>query len=180
MWLISSAFVVSTELAEAVRSSSVYASLFVDRWPWWAGGVAMAVTILAMLYFDDKQLGVSSGCAELCSLGRDPEVRKSWRPRFLLGIVLGGALSAVLAGRAPTLSMGTLEQLAGGDVAARVALLLGSGVLIGFGARLAGGCTSGHGIVGTALGARSSWLATALFMLAGFVTTHVFSVLQGG
>ncbi len=54
----------------------------------------------------------------------------------------------------------------------KVLWFIGGGVLLGFGSRLANGCTSGHGIVGTALLAKSSWLATATFMAAGFLVTH--------
>jgi hypothetical protein len=97
----------------------------------------------------------------------------------LLGIVLGGAVAALLSGRVPTWSMGGLDAIVHGT-GARLGLLFASGGLIGAGARLAGGCTSGHAIVGTALGARASWLATALFMLAGFATTHAVMFLRGG
>jgi uncharacterized membrane protein YedE/YeeE len=62
----------------------------------------------------------------------------------------------------------------------KIPILLGSGLLIGYGARTAGGCTSGHGIVGTALGARSSLVATGLFMVGGFLTTLVITSLAGG
>ena len=54
------------------------------------------------------------------------------------------------------------------------------GVLIGFGTRLAGGCTSGHGIFGIANGERASFRAVAAFMLAGVVTTNlVYRVILG-
>jgi uncharacterized membrane protein YedE/YeeE len=67
--------------------------------------------------------------------------------------------------------MGTLDALLP-RLGPRLGVLFASGLLLGAGARIAGGCTSGHAIVGTALGARSSWLATALFVLAGFATTQ--------
>lgn len=87
--------------------------------------------------------------------------------------MLGGVVAALFAGQATTLSMGALDALAGGSEPVKLLVLLGGGVLIGYGARLAGGCTSGHGIVGTALGARSSLLATVLFMVGGFATTNL-------
>jgi uncharacterized membrane protein YedE/YeeE len=52
-----------------------------------------------------------------------------------------------------------------------VPMLLAGGVMVGWGARAAGGCTSGHGIVGTALVAPASLLATALFLAGGFAVT---------
>jgi uncharacterized membrane protein YedE/YeeE len=72
------------------------------------------------------------------------------------------------------MAIGRLDGLlAGVAPLARLGLLGGAGVLIGYGARLAGGCTSGHSIVGVAQGARSSLVATAAFMVAGFATTQI-------
>jgi uncharacterized membrane protein YfcA/uncharacterized membrane protein YedE/YeeE len=181
-WLVVAvaSFVVVRALPQFVRASDLYQHVFVQRWPWWFGAASVALVVLGLLFADNKQLGVSTGCSELCRIASDREVRSSWRLRLLLGVVIGGALAALFAGRAPTLAMGGLDQLAGGSLALKLGILFGAGVLIGAGARLAGGCTSGHGIVGTALGARSSWLATALFMVAGFVTTHLLLLLTGG
>jgi len=177
--LLFGVFVVARQLPDAVKHSALYQHVFVARWPWWLGGMAIASVVLGLLFSENKLLGVSTGCAELCRLPRSADARASWRPRFLLGIALGGALAALLAGYSPTLSMGSFDSLASSG-AARLSLLFGAGLLIGTGARLAGGCTSGHGIVGTALGARSSWLATALFLLGGFATTRVLLLLGGG
>jgi len=58
-------------------------------------------------------------------------------------------------------------------------LFLG-GVLVGFGSRLSGGCTSGHGIVGMAQGALPSITATICFMAAGFVISNLIFRLMGG
>jgi uncharacterized membrane protein YedE/YeeE len=59
-------------------------------------------------------------------------------------------------------------------------LLAFGGALIGYGARTAGGCTSGHSIVGIALGAKSSLVATIGFMLGGFAATWAWIALRGG
>jgi len=177
--LLVAAFVVARALPATVRASSFYQHVFVERWPWWIGAAAIAFVVLGLLITDNKQLGVSTGCAELCRVPTSREARASWRVRFLLGIVLGAALAALFAGRSPTLAMGSLDQIAVGSTALKMGVLFGGGLLVGMGARLAGGCTSGHGIVGTALGARSSWLATVLFMVGGFITTHLVLFLTG-
>jgi uncharacterized membrane protein YedE/YeeE len=58
--------------------------------------------------------------------------------------------------------------------------MFGGGLLIGFGTRLAGGCTSGHGIFGLSNFEKSSWVATIAFMAAGLATTQlVYRVLAG-
>jgi uncharacterized protein len=66
------------------------------------------------------------------------------------------------------------------SVSANAALMAGAGVLVGFGAGLGGGCTSGHGVCGTARLSRRSLLATAIFMATGFVTVFVMRHLLGG
>jgi uncharacterized membrane protein YedE/YeeE len=47
------------------------------------------------------------------------------------------------------------------------------GLFIGFGTRLAGGCTSGHGIFGLSNFERPSLVSTISFMLGGFLTTQI-------
>jgi uncharacterized membrane protein YfcA len=164
---------IASQLPASLRASAVYQALFVTRWPFWMGGLAIGGFVLAFLWLDNKLLGVSTGCAELCQVRSRPALRGSWRLPFLGGIVLGGFLAARLAGLAPTAAIGRLDGLlAGAPPLARLVLLAGAGVLIGYGARLANGCTSGHAIVGVAQGARSSLIATAAFLVAGFVTTQ--------
>jgi uncharacterized membrane protein YedE/YeeE len=157
------------QFVPALSAHAVYAALLVDRWPWWLGGLAIGSVVLAFLWFDNKMLGVSTGCAEVCQLHARPELRGSWRLRFLAGIVLGGFVAGRLAGAPMTLAVGRLDAL----VPASWPLLLAGGLLVGYGARLAGGCTSGHSIVGVAQGARSSLVATAAFLVAGFVATQI-------
>jgi uncharacterized membrane protein YfcA/uncharacterized membrane protein YedE/YeeE len=164
-------FVLVEELPTAANGHAIYQALFVERWPFWAGGLAIGAFVLLLLWVDNKLLGVSTGFSELCAIGRDRAARSSWRLRLLLGIVLGGALAGVLSGRTPSFALGSFDTLIGAEPLVKVPVLLGAGLLIGFGARTAGGCTSGHGIVGTALGAKSSLVATGLFMVGGFLAT---------
>jgi uncharacterized membrane protein YfcA/uncharacterized membrane protein YedE/YeeE len=170
-------FVVVEELPAVASSHAVYQAVFVERWPFWVGGFAIGAFVLFMLWIDNKLLGISTGFSELCAIGRDRAARSSWRLRLLAGIVLGGAIAGVLSGRAPSFALGSFDTLIGAEPLVKVPLLLGAGVLIGYGARTAGGCTSGHGIVGTALGAKSSLIATGLFMVGGFLATFVMVTL---
>lgn len=170
-----SLFMLSKQIPADWRESALFAQVFVERWPWWFGGAALAAVVLMFLWYDNKLLGVSTGCAELCRLGREPSVRGSWRLSFLLGIVLGGMGAAFLAGFDIGLSHGTFDRLFSSSLWIKAPVLVGGGLLMGYGARVAGGCTSGHGIVGMAQGARSSVLATVAFMVAGFATTALIS-----
>jgi uncharacterized membrane protein YedE/YeeE len=172
--LAMAALMLESQLPASLRASAVYHALFVERWPFWAGGLAIGGFVLAFLWIDNKLLGVSTGCAELCQLRRKPELRSSWRISFVIGIVLGGFLAGRLAAAPATLVIGRFDELLSQvPVILRLGVLAGGGVLIGYGARLAGGCTSGHSIVGVAQGAKSSLIATAAFMVAGFATTQI-------
>ncbi len=161
--------------------SSVAETVFVTRWPFWAGGIAIGLFVLVMLRVTGKPLGVSTGYEDACGAITSPTLRRSWRLPFIVGIVAGGTLAASLAGGVTlTATMGMFDELVTASLPAKAAIFTGGGVLLGFGARLAGGCTSGHGIVGMSLLARSSIVATAAFMVSGFVVTHlVLRVIAG-
>lgn len=177
--VVMAAFVLGRELPDVVHGSPAWAALFVQRWPFWAGGGALGLIVLAMLWYDNKLLGVSTGCAELSQLRRQPKLRRSWRLLFLAGIALGGLLAALLGGGDVTFTHGLFDVLVSSSLPVKAVVLTGAGVLIGFGARTAGGCTSGHGIVGVALGARSSLVATLAFLAGGFLTTNLLFALRG-
>ena len=151
---------------------AAYGAVFVDRWPFYLGGLAIGAFVLFMLWADNKLLGVSTGCAELTQWRCDPGVRRSWRIPFLGGIVLGGLVAGRLSGFSPTLGLGQFDVFWSAAPLFTLPIRLGAGFLIGFGARAANGCTSGHGIVGVAQGARSSLVATAAFLVAGFLVTQ--------
>lgn len=140
-------------------------------WPWWLSGAAIGLFVPLFAWVTGKALGISSGFGEMCSLRAGPERWKLW---FVLGLPLGGALAALLSGGIE--AQATVERIAGAlglGSAGQMALIAFGGVLVGWGARRAGGCTSGHSIVGLAQGARSSLIATGLFMVAGLVTANL-------
>ena len=63
-----------------------------------------------------------------------------------------------------------MTAIVSGSPAIKVAWMFVGGVLVGFGTRLGGGCTSGHGVCGTARGSARSVAATLTFMATGFLT----------
>lgn len=168
-------------IAYGQASPAVLEAIFVDRWPFWAGGAAIGAFVLLFLYSTGKALGVSTGYSDACAAPFDVSVRRSWRLPFLVGIVGGGGLATVLAGGfAPTSAMGMFDALLTSSLPIKALVFTGGGVMLGFGARLAGGCTSGHGIVGMAQLARSSLVATAVFMVTGVAVTHLMFAVVGG
>ena len=149
---------------------------------WALAGGAIAAITLTLLYVSNRRLGISTGFEDVCSLVLDaPYFRRSavvdargWRLPFLGGLVLGGVLSAVLSGGwAPTWDLGMFDTVIGGGPMVKVAWMFVGGLFIGFGTRLAGGCTSGHGIFGLSNLELPSLVSTVSFMAAGLVTTNL-------
>jgi len=149
---------------------------------WLAAGVGIALVALLLLYFGNRRLGVSSGFEDLCSLvlphpyfKRDfVRIGRSWRLPLLAGLVLGGFLSAALGrGWHATWDLGVFDARIGLGPAGKMAWMFAGGLLIGFGTRLAGGCTSGHGIFGVSNLEKPSFVTMVSFMIGGILTTNL-------
>ena len=94
-----------------------------------------------------------------------------WEWMLVIGIVFGALASALLSGQFQLVWVpAAWAGAAGSSPFVRWLVALFGGVCIGFGARWAGGCTSGHGISGTLQLAVSSWIAAAGFFVGGIAT----------
>jgi uncharacterized membrane protein YedE/YeeE len=91
---------------------------------------------------------------------------RNWRLIYALGLLLGGALYAYFG----------LPLLPSAIPAWKLAL---GGVLIGYGSRLGGGCTSGHGICGMASLSAGSLAMVAIFLTVAIATAHAVTALGG-
>jgi len=149
---------------------------------WAIAGAGIAAVTLALLFLANRRLGISSGFEDLCSLAigwpyfRSQAVRsgRPWRLPFIVGLIGGGFLSAVRGGGwAPVWDAGMLDRALMLGPAAKLAWMFVGGLFIGFGTRLAGGCTSGHGIFGLSNFEASSFWSTVSFMAGGIVTTQL-------
>jgi uncharacterized membrane protein YedE/YeeE len=149
---------------------------------WVVAGAGIAAITLALLFIANRRLGISTGLEDVCSFvlpapyfARDAvRSARRWRLPFIAGLVLGGFLSAVLGGGfSPTWDLGMFDQVVGFGPAGKLAWMFAGGLFIGFGTRLAGGCTSGHGIFGISNFEFPSLVTTASFMAAGIFTTQI-------
>jgi uncharacterized membrane protein YedE/YeeE len=132
--------------------------------PWFVAGPALGLCVVACRLLLNGRLGVTGGYSELIGKLRARSLSWDWRGWFLIGVILGGTLFAVLAGGPDFHGYGWLTHALRGSARVWVApILLLCGVLIGYGAKLAGGCTSGNGLSGTAMLSRASLAATATF-----------------
>ena len=149
---------------------------------WAAAGAAVAAVTTTLLLVGNRRLGISTGFEDVCSLVlSQPSLRRqtiingrTWRLPFLAGLVLGGFLSAALGGGwHATWALGMFDRLVGWGPAGKLAWMFAAELFIGFGTRLAGGCTSGHGIFGISNFEWPSLVATVSFMTGGIITTQL-------
>jgi uncharacterized membrane protein YedE/YeeE len=125
-------------------------------------GLAAAIYVLA--------LGRVAGIAGIVGgLVRPRAADAPLQVAFVAGLVAGPLLVSVLGGPVPALA-----------IEASLGLMIAGGLLVGFGTRLGGGCTSGHGVCGVARLSARSLAATALFMAAGAAVVFVARHLVGG
>jgi uncharacterized protein len=168
----------------AIDVAPAYTLILNDVTPmhWALGGAVIAAITLLLLFVSNRRLGVSTGFEDVCSLVLStPYLRRAaivsgrpWRLPFLGGLVLGGFLSAALGGGwAPTWDAGMLDSALGLAPAGKLAWMFVGGLFIGFGTRLAGGCTSGHGIFGMSNFEPASVVSTVSFMAGGIATTQL-------
>jgi uncharacterized membrane protein YedE/YeeE len=149
----------------------------------WAGaGAGIAAVTLLLLVVANRRLGISSGFEDICSLVLRPTyfrredllTNRTWRLPFIGGLALGGLLSAIAGGGwMPIWSLGLFDERIGFGPAGKLAWMFVGGLFIGFGTRLGGGCTSGHGIFGMSNFERPSVVTTMSFMAGGFITTQL-------
>lgn len=163
--------------------------LAMSEWSPHVVGVGIGFLSCAAFVLSDKPIGCStafartSGMLEQLLRGRKtremdyyrqfvPEV--DWEWMLVLGIVLGAFTSAWLSGEFRLEWVPSLWAAAfGSESLPRLVTAFCGGVIMGFGARWAGGCTSGHGISGTLQLAVSGWLAVAAFFAAGTATAFI-------
>jgi len=148
---------------------------------WAIAGAGIAAITLSLLFLANRRLGISSGFEDVCSFvlpvpyfrRRSLQSARTWRLPFVIGLLGGGFLSAALGGGwKPTWELGLLDAALGLSPAGKLAWMFVGGLFIGFGTRLAGGCTSGHGIFGISNLELPSLIATMSFMASGILTTQ--------
>ncbi len=149
-----------------------------DQLPWWVAGPGIGLCVVAMYGVLNVKLGVSGGWLQLLFLGTGRGVTESWRIWFNGGLVGGALLAAVLGTGRAAADYGDLGAAVGSTVL--LPLLVVTGIAMGYGARWAGGCTSGHGIAGCSAGNPESLAATATFFSVAVVVTLLLHAVTGG
>ncbi|RPA70341.1 YeeE/YedE family protein [Cyclobacteriaceae bacterium YHN15] len=172
-------------------------------WPWWVAGPLIGLTVPALLIVGNKSFGISSSLRHVCAACVPAGIpfftynwkKELWNMVFVLGILIGGFIATMFLANPDMIvvSEATQQDLAALGITDYSKLLpveifswdnlltgkgllffVIGGLLVGFGTRYAGGCTSGHAIMGISSLQWPSVVATIFFMVGGFLMTHVF------
>ncbi|HUH91715.1 MAG TPA: YeeE/YedE thiosulfate transporter family protein [Casimicrobiaceae bacterium] len=156
-------------------------NVFANPCPWYVAGPLLGLLVTGLLWTINKPLGALGGYVDTAKwLVEREQPGPTWRVAFLPGIVIGGALSALAAGAwQGTSSYGAFTSSFGAILGSGGVVLLAAGMLVGFGAPLGGGCTSGHGMCGTAFGSPASIVCTMTFMGTAIVVAHLLAAAIG-
>lgn len=172
-----------------------------DPWPWYVSGPLIALTMFVLL-FVGKQFGMSSNLRTLCSAaggGKKADFFKfnwkneRWNLTVMIGAVIGGFIaSQYLSNNTVEIADDVAATLQGYGINSaaeaylptelfntealsnpkNLLILIIGGFLVGFGARYAGGCTSGHAISGLSNLQLPSLIAVIGFFVGGLVMIH--------
>jgi len=168
----------------------IFASI---RWSPYVVGACIGILSWFTFLLSDQAIGCSTAYVKITGIMErmirgDRVLQRSyfkrvkpnfdWSVMLVVGIVIGSFISSSLSGSfgyswIPSRWYDTF----GDSIPIRIAAALCGGLLMGFAARWAGGCTSGHGISGTLQLAVSSWIATIGLFLGGVVTAKVLFAL---
>jgi uncharacterized membrane protein YedE/YeeE len=172
-------------------------------WPWYVAGPLIGLMVPLLLLIGNKSFGISSTLRQICAACFPGRIsffqyawkQESWNLVFAAGIVIGGIIggivfrnpepvqiSAATAAELQALGISNLGGLHPAELFSFSALLtfrgflfvVVGGFLVGFGTRYAGGCTSGHSIMGMSNLQWPSLVATCCFFAGGLLMTWVF------
>ena len=130
------------------------------------GGVLIGVAAVMLLLANGRIAGISGIVGGLLA---PPFSDAAWRLMFIVGLWLG-AVAFMLAKGGPIAVA----------IQASAPVMAVAGFLVGVGTRMGGGCTSGHGVCGIALGSKRSIVATMVFIATAMVTVYVVRHLAQG
>lgn len=161
----------------------VLMDLLPDRLPWFIAGPLLGLLVVGFFLFTNQPLGATGAYAETYKTIRRVPGAVIWRVWYFVGIALGGyiAVSLKKTGFDPRSGYDILTQSGEGNFGLSLpvaALVIFVGAMVmGYGARMSGGCTSGHGICGTAQRSPASWAAMMTFMATAVATTFIINQL---
>jgi uncharacterized protein len=176
--------------------------LLKQPWPWYISGPLIGLMVPALLLVGNKSFGISSSLRHVCAACVPAEIpffqydwkKEIWNLFFVAGILLGGVIVALwlqnpgpvqvnpkLVAELQQYGITNYDGLVPSDIfswsnllsAKGLIMMVAGGFLVGFGTRYAGGCTSGHAIMGLSNLQLPSLVATVSFMAGGFIVANL-------
>jgi uncharacterized membrane protein YedE/YeeE len=170
-------------------------------WPWYVAGPLIGLMVPALLLIGNKSFGISSSLRHVCAACLPAKIpffqydwkKEIWNLFFVTGILIGGFIAIKLLSAADpilvnpklqaelaTYGITNYNSFVPADLFTWSSLLSIKGIfmiviggfLVGFGTRYAGGCTSGHAIMGLSNLQLPSLIATISFMTGGFIVAN--------
>lgn len=171
-------------------------------WPWYVAGPLIGLIVPALLLLGNKHFGISATLRHACAACFPADIKffrydwkkEAWNFFFVAGIFAGAFIAVQLLQNPAPVSIhpALAKELAGYGITDHDSLLpaqlfswsslfttrglimlVGGGFLVGFGSRYAGGCTSGHSIMGLSDLQWPSLVATVMFMVGGFIMANL-------
>ena len=173
-----------------------------NPWPWYVAGPLIGLTVPLLLLLGNKSFGISSSLRHVCAAcvpANIPFFKYDWKKEiwnlfFVAGILIGGILAAQFLSNPNPVEVNPklATEMAGYGItdysglipseifswpqlltARGLIMMVFGGFLVGFGTRYAGGCTSGHAIMGLSNLQWPSLVATCCFMAGGFIMANL-------
>jgi uncharacterized membrane protein YedE/YeeE len=178
--------------------------LLKEPWPWYVSGPIIGISVPLLLILGNKMLGISSSLRHACAAVAPFNIQflkynwkaEMWNLFFVTGIFIGGFIGGIVLnnGEPVQISESTIEDIKALGIQSfdglipsdlfswesvfslkgMIVLVLG-GFMIGFGSRYAGGCTSGHAIMGLSSLQWPSLVAVIFFFIGGLLMTHILT-----
>ena len=126
------------------------------------GGLLIGLSVALFFILNGRMIGIS-GIASNFLVSKNNRIENFL---FLVGLILGPLIYNLISGKEINIS-----------ISSSLILLIIGGTLVGFGTRLSGGCTSGHGISGISRFSLRSIIATITFMIVGILTVLITGIL---
>jgi len=181
---------------------STLCTLLPRPWPWYIAGPLIGLMVPLLLLLGNRSFGISATLRHVCAAlipGNIHFFNYSWKKEiwnliFVTGIILGAIIAVTVLddGQTSQIHPKLAAELAGYGITdyqhyipvdimnwkslfqpANLILLVVGGFLVGFGTRYAGGCTSGHSIMGLATLQLPSLIATCCFLIGGFIAANL-------
>ncbi len=171
-------------------------------WTWYVAGTIIGLIVPALLIFGNKHFGISSNMRHICAACFPANIayfkynwkKEIWNFFFVGGVIIGAMIATVLLNSDSPIQVNQhlASDLAGYGITdfsgmvpkqlfsfeslftlrGFIMMVIG-GFLVGFGTRYAGGCTSGHSIMGLSNLQVPSFIATCCFMAGGFIMANL-------